>query len=273
MARVSSILQRNHVTLSGRGERVLIFGHGFGTSQEAWSRVTPFFGDSHRVACFDHVGSGQSDRAAFDPEKYGSLWRYAADLVEICDALGASEVDYVGHSVGGLIGMLASLLAPSRFRRLVLLGSSPRYLNDPPDYVGGFERQQLDGLVDLMDRNALVWATQFAMVALGESNGAEIHAHFAQVLQNHDPFVRHSFAEATLYCDHRAELARVRHPCLFVHCRDDVIASPDVGTYMQRRVAGSSLCMLPASGHCPHLTHPQQTAQAIADFVDEAQSS
>jgi sigma-B regulation protein RsbQ len=273
MAGMSSVLRRNHVTVSGRGDRPLLFGHGFGTSQEAWLLVAPRFASERRVVCFDHLGSGRSERAAFDPVKYRSLWSYASDLVEICEALGDGPVDYVGHSVGGLIGLLASLLAPSRFARLVLLGSSPRYLNDPPAYMGGFERRDLEELVDLMDRNALVWATHFAAVALGEANGADLQAQFARVLQDHDPFVRHSFAEATLYCDHRAELARVRHPCLFVHCQDDVIASPEVGAFLQRNVLGSSLCLLPASGHCPHLTHAEQTARAIAEFVGGAQTS
>eukprot|EP01034_Spumella_vulgaris_P036746 gene36746-45329_t len=156
---MSSVLKRNNVKVLGDEGPVLMYAHGFGCNQDMWSLITPAFRATHRQVLFDYVGSGGTDRTAFARMRYADLRGYALDVLEVCDALGLSEgVTFVGHSVSCSIGMLASIERPSLFDRLILLGPSPCFLNDPPGYAGGFERDDLEGLLALMDQNYMGWA-------------------------------------------------------------------------------------------------------------------
>ncbi|MGM3088984.1 sigma factor SigB regulation protein RsbQ, partial [Bacillus cereus group sp. BC328] len=64
---------------------------------------------------------------------------------------------------------MASILRPRAFRKLGLVCSSARYLDDPPDYRGGYTYEQLDGLMKLMEQNYLDWAGTISRVALGDA--------------------------------------------------------------------------------------------------------
>lgn len=157
-----NIIQRNNVQrlkTETADAPTLIYGHGFGCNQEMWNKVTPAFRQHWHQVLFDYVGSGRSDANAFHPARYAQLEGYVDDLLEVCDALELSgDLTFVGHSISCSIGILAAIRRPTLFSRLILLGPSPCFLNDPPDYRGGFERSDLEGLLDLMAHNYLGWA-------------------------------------------------------------------------------------------------------------------
>lgn len=201
-------VDRNNVHIGGTGPKTLLFGHGFGTDQRAWRFVAPSFLDSHRIVTFDHVGFGGSDRTAYADTRYRTLEGYAVDLVEIVDELAEERVTYVGHSIGGVIGLLASLAAPERFERLVLVGSSPRFINDPPDYVGGFERADIEAILDAMESDQLAWSQSLAPVAMGEQSPPELVNEFGNTLSALDPLIARSFGRAVFTVDCRAAPAR-----------------------------------------------------------------
>ena len=140
----------------------MLFAHGFGCDQNMWRHVAPAFEKDYQVVLFDYVGTGKSDLSAYDPQRYGSLEGYAKDIVEICEALDLRDVILVGHSVSSMIGVLAIREAPDRFADLIMVGPSPRYINDAPDYTGGFERADIEGLLDMMDKNYIGWANCLA---------------------------------------------------------------------------------------------------------------
>jgi sigma-B regulation protein RsbQ len=123
------VIRRNNVTVLGRGDRPMLFAHGFGCDQNMWRLVVPAFADSYQVVLFDHVGAGRSDISAFDRQKYATLDGYASDVLEICRELQLSDVVFVGHSVSAMIGILAANREPQRFAALVLVGPSPRYID------------------------------------------------------------------------------------------------------------------------------------------------
>lgn len=146
-------LKRNHVKVLGDRGPVLMYAHGFGCSQDMWARVTPAFAGAYRQILFDYVGSGKSDLGAFDAKRYASLHGYVQDILEICDALGFDGgITLVGHSISSNIALLASIARPGLFDRLILVGPSPCFLNDPPAYRGGFDRPDLEGLLAQMDQ-------------------------------------------------------------------------------------------------------------------------
>nr|WP_315188678.1 alpha/beta hydrolase [uncultured Albidiferax sp.] len=269
------ILRRNNVHVLGDSGPVLLYAHGFGCQQTMWSRITPAFASGYRQVLFDYVGSGKSDLAAFDSQRYSSLHGYAQDLLEVCDALGLhSGVTFIGHSVSCSIGLLASIARPGLFDRLVLLGPSPCFLNDPPDYQGGFERDDLQGLLELMDQNYIGWAQYLAPVVSGQAAGAPASLPTAELTDSFcstDPVVARVFAQTTFFADNRADLPKVTRPCLVLQHRVDALAPLAVGDYMHRHLQGSSLQILDITGHCGHMSHPAEVIDAIRNYLPHAE--
>jgi sigma-B regulation protein RsbQ len=245
----------------------MVFAHGFGCDQAMWRFVAPDFEVDHRVVLFDHVGAGRSDLTAYDPEKYGSLRGYASDIVQICRDLGLSDVVLVGHSVSAMIGVLAVQEAPELFGAMVMIGPNPRYVDDG-DYVGGFSRADIGGLLDALDSNHLGWSAQMAPVIMGNHPD---HPELAEELTNSfcrtDPDIARQFARVTFLSDNRADLADVAVPTLVLQCSEDVIAPDVVGAYVHEAVAGSAFTRLAATGHVPHLSAPEETTAAIRAFL------
>ncbi|HET6628086.1 MAG TPA: alpha/beta hydrolase [Nocardioidaceae bacterium] len=258
---------RNNVKVSGRaGGQVMLFAHGFGCDQNMWRFVAPAFEDDFRVVTFDHVGAGGSDLASYDPQRYSTLQGYADDVLEICRKLDLRDVVFVGHSVSAMIGLLADLAAPGLFAKQVLIGPSPRYINDGT-YVGGFEPEDIDELLESLDSNYLGWSSAMAPVIMGNSDRPELGAELTDSFCRTDPEIARAFARVTFTSDNRADLAKVSTPTLVLQCTDDVIAPVAVGRYVHDHLPDSSLVMLTASGHCPNLSAPAETIDAIAEFV------
>ena len=261
-----TVLARNNVRVSGAGERAMMFAHGFGCDQAMWRLVSPAFEDHFKVITFDHVGSGGSDLTAYDPGKYSRLEAYAEDIVEIGRELALQDAVFVGHSVAAMMGVLASVHAPGLFGKLVLVGPSPRYINDG-DYFGGFDPAQIEELLDLLADNHMGWSATMAPVIMGNPDRPELAAELTESFCRTDPVIARAFARATFMADNRADLAYVRVPTLILQCSDDVIAPARVGDYVHANIAGSKLVHLRATGHCPNLSAPQETADAIRAFV------
>lgn len=260
-------LKRNNVVFSGHGSQPMVFAHGFGCDQQMWRFVAPAFEATHRVVLFDHFGCGKSDISAYSNERHVSLAGYAEDLVDILEQADLRDAIIVGHSVSSIIGILAAIKAPHRVSKLVLVGPSPRYLNEPPDYVGGFDRADIDGLIDMMESNMLGWANFLAPAVMGaqspQAMTEELKASFCAA----DPYISRRFAAATFLGDNRADLPRLAQPALIIQCTDDAIAPPAVGAYVHAHLKGSTLRLIEASGHCPHMTHPDQTIALIQDYL------
>ena len=261
------VVRRNNVKISGRlNGRAMIFAHGFGCDQHMWRLVAPAFETDHRVVLFDHVGAGGSDLGAYDPGRYGSLEGYAADVLEICGALEVSDAIFVGHSVSAMIGVLAAARDPQRIGKLVLVGPSPRYIDDH-GYMGGFSREDIEELLASLDSNFLGWSSAMAPVIMGNGDRPELGAELTESFCRTDPEIASRFARVTFLSDNRADLAAVRVPTLVLQCSDDVIAPRAVGEYVHRGITGSTFVQLAATGHCPILSAPQETIDAIRAFV------
>lgn len=261
-----SALVRNNVHLSGSGPTGMVFAHGFGCDQNMWRFVAPAFEDGFRVVLFDHVGAGGSDLKAYDPGKYSTLAGYADDVVEIGHELGLKDAVFVGHSVSAMIGLLASLKAPGMFRTLVMVGPSPRYIDDG-DYVGGFKEQQIKELLEFLAENHMGWSTAMAPAIMGNADRPELGAELANSFCRTDPDIAKEFARVTFTSDNRADLAKVTIPTLILQCSEDVIAPLAVGEYVNRHMTNSRIVVLKATGHCPNLSAPDEVISAMRGFV------
>ena len=261
-----AVRARNNVHFRGSGEQPMLFAHGFGCDQSMWRYVTPAFESDYKVVLFDYVGCGKSDWSAFDERRYSTLRGYAQDIVDIVEAFDLRDVILVGHSVSSIIGLLASIQAPQRFASHVLIGPSPCYVNEG-DYIGGFERKDLEGLLDLMEKNYIGWASYLAPIAMKNLENPELAQELQASFCASDPRVTRVFAQATFLSDYRKDLALVKAPSLILQCSDDAIAPEAVGAYMHRTLPRSTLKVMKATGHCPHMSHPSETIALMKEYL------
>jgi sigma-B regulation protein RsbQ len=244
-----------------------MFSHGFGCDLNMWRWVTPPFEDKHQIVLFDHVGAGQSDLGSYTSRKYSQLQGYADDVLEICKVLHLSDVVFVGHSVSAIIGVLAIIKEPQFFKGLVLVSPSPCYLNDG-DYKGGFDRKDIDGLLDFLDSNYLGWSQVFAPKIMGVEGRPDLDQELTNSFCRTDPNIAKEFARVTFLSDNRQDLKHVKVPSLILQCHPDAIAPREVGQFVHEQIAGSKLVQMKASGHCPNLSAPDETAAAMQAFLD-----
>ncbi|MFB7653893.1 MULTISPECIES: alpha/beta fold hydrolase [unclassified Streptomyces] len=266
------VRSRNHVTVTGRaGAPVVMLAHGFGCDQNMWRLVLPMLEPHFTVVLFDHVGSGNSQLSAWSPERYGSLDGYVDDVLELCRELALGPVTFVGHSVSAMMGVLAAAREPEAFAGLVLLAPSPCFVDDPETgYRGGFSAQDIEELLDSLDANYLGWSGAMAPVIMGNPERPELGEELTNSFCRTDPDIARVFARVTFLSDHRRDLARVGVPTLVAQCSNDAIAPPEVGAFVHARIPASRLVTLNATGHCPQLAAPQETAAAIAAFAGSA---
>jgi sigma-B regulation protein RsbQ len=262
-----AVVERNNVKVTGRPDGPpIVFAHGFGCDQNMWRYVAPRFEEDFQVVLFDHVGAGNSDLAAYDPQRYSSLNAYAEDVLEICRELDLRDVVFVGHSVSSMIGALAARAEPSRFAKLVFVGPSARYINDE-GYVGGFTDEDITELLDSLESNYLGWSSAMAPVIMGNPDRPELGGELTASFCRTDPDIARRFAEVTFRSDNRADLPEVKAPTLVLQCTNDAIAPVAVGEYVRDAMPNATYVLLDATGHCPNLSAPDLTADAIAAFV------
>jgi sigma-B regulation protein RsbQ len=262
-----SVERRNNVRIFGEGPATLFFSHGFGCDQNMWRLLAPAYAKRFRVVLFDLVGSGGSDLSAYDAAKYGSLEGYASDIVEIVESCGnGAPAIFVGHSVSAMIGLLADLRRPQSFAAHVMIGPSPSYINDG-EYVGGFERKDIEALLETLEGNYLGWSSNMAPAIMGAPDQPELALELTNSFCRTDPEIARQFARVTFLSDLRAELPRLTASTLIVQCNDDVIAPVAVGEYMHKVLPRSTLAVIDNVGHCPHLSAPSASSAAIDAFL------
>jgi sigma-B regulation protein RsbQ len=257
---------RNNVTLTGSGPVTMVMAHGFGCDQTMWRFLAPNYVDRFRVLSFDLVGSGASDVTAYDRSKYGSLHGYADDLLEIISEFATGPVIFVGHSVSATIGMLAAIKAPSHFAAQVMVGPSPCYIDDG-DYVGGFSRADIEELLDTMDSNYLGWSSNLAPAIMGAPDRPELGNELTNSFCRADPDIAKHFARVTFTSDHRSDVSFCATPTLILQCSDDMVAPLTVGEFMHRSLPSSTLHIVDNVGHCPHMSAPTASSDAIDAFL------
>jgi sigma-B regulation protein RsbQ len=261
-----SVLKRNNVTISGNGRQPMLFAHGFGCDQQMWRFVAPAFENDYQVILFDHVGGGGSDISAYHPAKYSKLEGYAHDVLEICDALDVTGGIFVGHSVSAMIGVLAAINEPERFEKLVLVAPSPSYINDG-SYVGGFDRTDIEELLEVLDDNYLGWSSTLAPTVMGNSDRPELGQELTNSFCRMNPEIAKHFARVTFLTDSRPDLPKLKTRSLILQCSQDALAPEAVGQYLHQTLADSHLVTMKATGHCPNLSAPDETIAAIKAFV------
>lgn len=263
-------LKKNNVTVLEEGDYrdTIIFAHGFGTDQTAWSNVYPAFAKDYRIVLYDNVGAGKSDPGSFSPNKYDTLQTYANDLLDICNGLSIDNAIIVAHSVSGMISVLASLKEPHRFKKMVLVGASARYLNDEEKgYVGGFDQESLNGLYQAMATNYFAWVSGFAPAAMANADNPKLAESFAQSLSAIRPDIAQSVAKVIFQSDNREKLKECKANVLLLQTKQDIAVTQQAAEYLHEQLENSTLEIVDAEGHFPHISVPDQIVTAIKNFI------
>lgn len=261
------ILKRNNVVVKGNGSKTLLFAHGYGCDQNMWRFITPAFEEKYKLVLFDHVGSGKSDWNSYNKQKYSTLQKYADDILEICETLHLENVVLIAHSVSTMIALLAGKKKPSLFSKIVMIGPSPRYINDS-EYFGGFEESDILEMIDTLDSNFLGWSSAITPVIMGNSEKPELTEELRESFCRHDPEIARHFARVTFLGDNRKDLPDLKVKTLIIQSTQDVIAPLKVGQYTQKNIPDCEIVNVDATGHCLHMSHPKETIQIIQNFLN-----
>lgn len=262
----NEIRSRYNVNITGEGQQTMLFAHGFGCDQNMWRFIVPAFEKDFKIVLFDYVGCGKSDLTAYNTERYGSLNGYAQDILDICEGFDLNDVILVGHSVSSLIAILASIQKPEYFKSLILVCPSPRFINDG-DYIGGFLEEDLRGLLEVMERNFSGWAAYLAPIVMKNPNQPDLTEELEETFCANDPVIAHKFAELTFFCDNRSDLKKVSLPTLVLQCSEDDLAPIHIGKYVCNQIESSTFNQMQATGHCPHMSHPDETISLIKEYL------
>ncbi|MEO6960989.1 MAG: alpha/beta hydrolase [Puia sp.] len=257
---------RNNVKISGKGSQPILFAHGFGCDQHMWRLITPAFEEDYRIILFDYVGAGKSDLNSYYPDRYASLQGYAQDILDVCGELDLQDIIFAGHSVSSMIGLLAALSRPRIFQKMLMIGPSPCYINEGA-YKGGFERADIDGLMETMERNYIGWSNFLAPQIMGNADRPELGLELSESFCSTDPEIAGRFAKATFFSDNRKDLDKLKIPTLILQCSEDIIAPLEVGQYLSKHIPNSTLKIMRATGHCPQLSAPAETIELIKEYL------
>ena len=263
---IEKLITKNNITIHGTGSKSMFLVHGYGCDQNMWRFITPQFKNDYKIILIDLVGSGKSDEKSYDYDKYSSLEGYATDVIEICDALNLEDVCLVGHSVSAMIAALAALKRPSLFKKLIMIGPSPRYINDD-NYFGGFSQNDINNLIETLDSNYLGWSSAMAPVIMGNPDRPELAAELEDSFCQNNPEIARHFAKVTFLGDNRDDLKKLTTDTLIIQSKNDAIASLKVGQFVHDNIAKSKLVILETTGHCPHLSAPNPTIEAMKKYL------
>ncbi|CAN5134465.1 alpha/beta hydrolase [soil metagenome] len=260
------LARRHHVTVKGEGPATLVFSHGFGCDQNMWRFLAPRYQSRYRCVLFDLGGAGRSDLQAWNARKYASLDGHADDLLELLRAFAVGPVIFIGHSVSAMIGLIAANLSPATVAAHVMIGPSPRYIDDG-DYLGGFGEQDVDALLQTLDSNYLGWAGNMAPSIMGSTATPGLADDLASSFCRTDPEIAKHFARVIFTSDHRDELPKLAAPALVIQSAEDFIAPPHVGDFIARTLPHGTLRIIDNVGHLPHVSAPDESAEAIDEFL------
>lgn len=263
---MSNPVKRNNVHILGKGTTTILLAHGFGCDQTAWSSLVPHLEKNYRLVLMDFVGAGGSDSTQFDRQKYATLSGYASDIIEICDSLELKDIVFTGHSVACMIGLMVSIQRPELFNRMIWIGPSPCYINKG-EYYGGFAQETIDTMMGLIEKNYIRWAGEMAPAIMDEENDADLVQRLTDSFCRVDPAIAAHFARTTFLSDNRDDLGKCTVPSLTINCNHDIISPVSVIEYIRRHTPGNTFTIIEGRGHCPHMSHPWQTAERIREYL------
>ena len=263
-----NIMRRNNVVVLGSGKKTIVLAHGLGCDQRIWHKVVPLLSADFRLVLFDYVGAGESDANHYSAQRYKTLQGYASDMLDVIECLNLKQPYLLSHSASGSIGVLAELAAPGTFKRMLMISPSPRYINDGA-YEGGFAKDDIDGLLELMEENYFQWANLMAAQAMKNEHRPELAERLVRSFQQARPDIMLAFAKAILYSDYRQQYLQVDCPTSILQTTDDDIVPMSVAKYLQANMRNCKIQPISAQGHYPQLSHPADVVEHVRQILSK----
>jgi pimeloyl-ACP methyl ester carboxylesterase len=254
--------------------RVVVCAHGLSRQGRDFDVLAADLSRDFRVVCPDVVGRGMSDWLA-DPMGY-AIPAYVADMVTLLARLDAVQVDWVGTSMGGLIGLGVGALKGSPVRRLVL--------NDVGPVIEPAALARIGAYIGQSARWATLDEAADALWAISQGFGPHTREQWLALTR---PQLKPDGDGFTLRCDPAIavpfrlvtpELARageaalwhaydqLRIPVLLVRGAESDLLSAATAKAMTERGPRARLVEFPGVGHAPMFVQPEQV-KAVREFL------
>ena len=254
---------RLYVESVGQG-RPLVLLHGFALHGGLFAQVLPALAQHHRVHVVDLPGHGHSE--PIDP------WTIDAVVAALQRAFVAEQqpLAVMGWSLGGVIALAWALAHPDRLRKLVLVGTSPRFVADE-SWPHAMAPEMLARFGDELRVACKLTLQRFLSLQVQGSEAA----HATLVALRHqllgrgepDPATLHAALGTLTSADLRGDVARIAIPTLVVAGERDTLAPPESSAWLAQALPAAELLRLPGAGHAPFLSHPEAFRDALLGFL------
>lgn len=228
----------------------LVLTHGAGGDYLHWHhaiRRLPGF----RVFALDLPGHGKSKGVGRQ-----DVFSYAQDIIDWLNRIGVYQAIFVGHSMGGAICQTIALEFPERVIGLGLVGTGARLRVHP---------ELLENLsMEATFPTAINLIMQFAFA--DESNVDNFQQIKKQLLSNR-PAVMYGDYLACNKFDALADIQNINAPTCIICGSQDQLTPPKYSEYLHEQIPGSTLTLIPESGHMVMLEQPEATAQVLQTFL------
>ena len=257
--------------VTGTGDALVLI-HGFGSDQNVWVDYVPWLARRYRVITYDLPFAGATAPGFFDARRHTNPDGHVQDLVDVLRSFDVQNCSVIGHSMGGLIGLLAAVDHPAIFRKLILIGTSARYLDDT-GYHGGLDTAALEALFEALATNFRTWAESAVPALVGRPSSDPASQTFLDSLLRTRPDTALAMVRPLLLGDYREALTACRVPTAILQTEDDPFVPIEAALVLQQCLKGSSLDILKASGHLPHLSAPEEVRAALSRHLPRLQDS
>ena len=250
---------RFRVTLDGKfGAKPLLFSNSLGASLEMWDKQAAFFGRDRRILRYDVRGHGESSAP---PGPY-SIALLANDALRILDALGVHTADFIGCSMGGMVGQWLLTHHRDRIDRAVL-GNTAAFMGPPAtDWNTRIRLAHAKGMDPIAEAMKLRWFTR----RFNEANPAEVTRVTDQVRKASVAGYT-ACAAAIRDMDQREAIKGIANPVLVVIGDEDPATVPAAGELIARHIPGAKTARLPAA-HISNCEVPEAYNHAVGAFLD-----
>lgn len=240
----------------------LVLLHGWGMNLAVWSVLIEPLSRHFRVTVIELPGHGASD--------YGVASGQFEDWVDAVLEAAPEQATWIGWSLGGQVAMRAAVKAPQRVERLVMLTSSPRFVQDD-----GWRHAMDQGVLRqfagaLVKDPAQTLGRFLALQVQGDDASRETLRILRQDIAARpapDPRALEDGLEMLLTVDLRGQLSALSCPVLWLLGARDTLTPAAAGKDIQALMPAARVTVLPGAAHAPFLSHPEACMSELNGFL------
>jgi pimeloyl-[acyl-carrier protein] methyl ester esterase len=252
-----------HYDIAGDGE-ALLFIHGFGVSSRLWKAQVDHFSTGFKVITVDLPGHGESGWQDV------GLIDMAVDLNFILGKLGVDQVNVIGSSFGGLIGLYLLKTGPEKIQRITFVGSLPKFARTP-DYPAGLDIERIRKLSSQFDGDYAAMLEIFFRSLFSRQDRESERFKWIKQFHKSDAVPRREalkkFLDILEREDARDVLAHVNGRVQFINGTEDYIVPVEAMKWMEQMLPWANFDYFEGVGHFPFLIKPREFNELLEGFL------